>query len=316
MSLDPRSSDIYSIGWWIESADDDTYGPASRATLVRFLGEGVISPNTLVRHCTEATKRPAIDVPGVREAVSTGAPFLAHGDKLSETWPRRTKQRLALAEDSLPCVWKNRPAVLVCLRCGAPYCEKYRAKPFKRQFYFCRRCQGKVYNRRIGALIVDTLFMYVVTLAVAFLLGFIAAASRLITSEAALTILGYGVGTVFALGFVFRDSLFGSSGPGKRLVGLQVVRSNDGQAPVGYGPSFIRWLAMAIPVFGLFDVSAPYRDPLMRRYGDRWAGTRVIDTESRITRVRDQILQRLKKKGIQLLNPVRTPMSTFARTAG
>jgi uncharacterized RDD family membrane protein YckC len=316
MSLDPQGSDIYSIGWWIESADDDTYGPASRATLVRFLAEGVISPNTLVRHCTEATKRPAIDVPGVREAVSTGASFLAHGDKLSETWPRRTKERLALAQDALPCAWKNRPAVLVCLRCGAPYCEKYRAKPFKRQFFFCRRCQSKVYNRRIGALIVDSFFLYVVTFVVAFLVGFSLGRAGLVTSKAALNIVGYGVGFVFALGFVFRDSLFGSSGPGKRVVGLRVVRTTDGQTPVGYGQAFLRWLAMSIPVFGLFDVSAPYRDPLMRRYGDRWAGTRVIDTESRIKLVRDQILRRLRKKGIQLLNPVQTPMSTFARTDG
>src|SRR5580704_6548982 len=57
-------SDTYAIGWWIESADDDVYGPVSRATLLRFLEGGVISPNTLVRHCTEPSSRPVADVPG------------------------------------------------------------------------------------------------------------------------------------------------------------------------------------------------------------------------------------------------------------
>jgi hypothetical protein len=58
------ASDIYSIGWWIGSIDDAICGPASRATVSRFLAERVIPPNTLVCHCTEMTKRPAIDVPG------------------------------------------------------------------------------------------------------------------------------------------------------------------------------------------------------------------------------------------------------------
>ena len=136
-SSSPRpAADLQSIGWWIESADDEIYGPVSRATLVRFLSEGVISPNTLVRHSAEFTKCPAMDVPGVREALPAGTSFLPHGDRLEEAWPRRKREQLALAADSIPCVWKNQPAVLVCLRCGAPYCDKYRARPRKSSFTF------------------------------------------------------------------------------------------------------------------------------------------------------------------------------------
>jgi len=116
LSSQPPAADLQSIGWWIESADDEIYGPASRATLVRFLSEGVISPNTLVRHSTEFNKRPAMDVPGVREALPANASYLPHGDRLGEAWPRRKRDQLALAQDSIPCVWKNRPAVLVCRR--------------------------------------------------------------------------------------------------------------------------------------------------------------------------------------------------------
>ena len=48
----------------------------------------------------------------------------------------------------------------------------------------------------------------------------------------------------------------------------------------------------------------------MRRFGDRWAGTRVIDTEGRLTQLRQRVAERLfKKKGVQLINPVQTPLS-------
>ena len=83
----------------------------------------------------------------------------------------------------------------------------------------------------------------------------------------------------------------------------------------GLGQALVCWLPVLIPVFVLFDFSVPMRDPLMRRYGDRWAGTRVIDTESWLSQVRRRIQERLyRKKGIRLLNPIQTPMSTFART--
>jgi uncharacterized RDD family membrane protein YckC len=309
-------ADRYSIGWWIESADDETYGPASRATLGRFLAEGVISPNTLVRHCTEMTKQPVIDVPGVREAVPTGANLLAHGDKLSEAWPRRTKERLALAQDSIPCVWKKQPAVLVCLRCGGPYCKKLQAKPFNRQFYFCRRCQAKLYNARAFAYLLDSfllagLLILIPTVAVGAL-----GAAHILTEQQVGSLI-YLFWFIDGIVFLFRDRIFGDAGPGKRLFGIHVVRSNDGQTPLGSGQAFIRWLSLMIPVFNLFDLSAPFRDPLMRRYGDRWAGTRVIDTDSKVSRLRQEIAYRLfNNKNVQLTNPVQTPLSEFARTVG
>jgi uncharacterized RDD family membrane protein YckC len=309
------ASDIYSIGWWIESADDEIYGPASRATVARYLVERVISPNTLVRHCTEMTKRPAIDVPGTRESIPAGTSFLLHGDMLSEAWPRRNKERLALAQDSLPCVWKDQPAVLVCLRCGAPYCEKYRAKPYRRQFYFCSRCQAALYNRRAVACVFDfflslILFVVLPLVTLAVLREFYLVVIRDETFGA----LYYGFLILNWLVFAFRDRFFGKAGPGKRMLRLQVVGTADGSTPLSYGQAFVRWLALFIPVFGLIDLSVAFRDPLMRRYGDSWAGTRVIDTEEKLHDVRRSILDRLsRRKGIQLANPIETPMSTFAR---
>lgn len=309
-------ADRYSIGWWIESADDEIYGPASRATLGRFLADGVISPNTLVRHCTEMAKRPVVDVPGVRDTIPAGANLLAHGDKLSAAWPRRKKDRLALAQDTIPCVWKNQPAVLVCLRCGGPYCQKLQAKPFNKQFYFCRRCQAKLYNARAFAYVLDSFVLAaLLVLLPLVVLGFLGQAHVL--SEQQVGGLVYLFWFLNAIVFLFRDRIFGDACPGKRLFGIHVVRSDDGRTALGSGQAFIRWLSLMIPVFNLFDLSAPFRDPLMRRYGDRWAGTRVIDTDSRLARLRQEIAYRLfNRKGVQLTNPVQTPLSEFARTGG
>lgn len=310
------TADLQSIGWWIESADDEIYGPVSRATLVRFLSQGVISPNTLVRHSVDFKKRPAMDVPGLREALPGDTAFLPHGDRLGEVWPRRKRDQLALAQDSIPCVWKNRPAILVCLRCGGPYCEKYRGKPFKKQFYFCRRCQGRVYNRRSFAWLLDAFLLYLVFLVVPmFVIGGLGAAGVVDLNSALFAGLYYGLTALFWLTFAFRDRLFGNAGLGKRIFGLKVVRTSDGETPQSYGQAFLRWLPIWIPVFVLFDFSVPFRDPLMRRYGDRWAGTRVVDTESWLSEVRRQVLERLfRKKGVRLQNPIQTPMSTFAQT--
>jgi uncharacterized RDD family membrane protein YckC len=307
-------SNIYDIGWWIESADDDVYGPVSRATLQRFLEQGVISPNTLVRHCTEAATRPVADVPGVRQGVKAGVALLPHGDRLAETWPRSKKERRALAEDTVPCAWKKQPAVLVCLRCGAPYCEKYRMKPFKRQYYFCRRCQARVYNRRALAYMFDLFVLYMGILVLAGALGAVTAVAGLPQSTAVAVI--YGVTFLLLIVFVFRDRLLANAGPGKRLLGLRVVHASDGVTSISYGQAFIRFLSLQIPIFQLVDLSVPYRDPLTRRYGDRWAKTRVIDTEAKLAKDRARMATRLAKKQISLENPVKTPLSEFARIAG
>ena len=112
-----------------------------------------------------------------------------------------------------------------------------------------------------------------------------------------------------------RDSLFGGAGIGKRLTGLRVVQSKDGKTPLTYGQGIVRWLSQFIPFFNLFDAIAPYRDPLLRRYGDRWAGTRVLDTERKLAKDRDKIARRLIKKGIQPPPEFGMTMEGLARLA-
>ena len=115
--------------------------------------------------------------------------------------------------------------------------------------------------------------------------------------------------------FLFRDSLFGGAGLGKRAVGLRVVRSADGKTPLTNGQGLLRWLSQFIPFFNLVDAIVAYSDPLIRRYGDRWAHTRVIDTETKFTKVRADVARRLSKKGVLPPPVLGMTMEGFARIA-
>lgn len=174
-SVEQTETDPYEIGWYVESADEETYGPVSRTTLGRWLEENAITPNTLVRHCTQPEALPLADQAVLADRLAFERIKSGVGDRLGEAWPRKGRDRLALAEGSLPCVRHKRPAILFCVRCHAPYCNKCRMKPFKKQFFLCRGCQSNVYNRRVGALILDSLLIIyapmILTVVVVALLG-------------------------------------------------------------------------------------------------------------------------------------------------
>jgi uncharacterized RDD family membrane protein YckC len=303
----PVVMDPYEIGWYIESADEETYGPVSRQTLRRFLQDQTITPNTLVRHCIQPETRPAAEQAVIMNELSLPAGGSAVGDRLAEAWPRKSRDQQALAEGALPCAWHKRPATLVCVRCHAPYCNSCRAKPFKKQFFLCRRCQAGIYNRRIGALFVDNIVLVWIPI-MATSIGLLAAGA---TESAGALINVVQVGTI---GLIFiRDSLFKGASPGKRTAGLRVVQTKDGTTPLTHGQGVIRWLSTLIPIFNLVDLSVPYRDPLLRRYGDRWAGTRVIDNDKSLAKARQKTAGRLVKKGVQPVRELAMTMEGIAR---
>jgi uncharacterized RDD family membrane protein YckC len=232
------------------------------------------------------------------------------GDRLAEAWPRKKRDRQGLAEDSVPCAWHNRPATLVCVRCHAPYCNRCRTRPFSKQFYFCRRCQGGLHNRRFLAYIADIFCgVYVPVLAVTI------GAAVLSTGQPPEGLVMW-IYVAYLAGFCFlfvRDSLFRGAGIGKRMTGLRVVQVRDGKTPLTHGQGFVRWLSQFIPVFNLVDAVVPYGDPLSRRYGDRWAGTRVIDTQRKLANVRNKIARRLLKKGTRPASQLGMTIEDLAR---
>lgn len=294
-ALDPED-----IGWWIESADEETYGPVSRKTLREFLADGSISLNTLVRHCTHAASAPVADQTGMTTGLNLDAAPAA-GDRLAEVWPRRNRDRLALAEDDLPCSRHKQAAVAVCICCQAPYCNRCRVKPHKTPFYCCRACQSSNHNRRFMAVIGDSALLNYVPILIVFVIA---------PGVEALTIVAQMVGFVL---FLLRDSLIGGASLCKRLAGLRVVSSKTGNTPLNHGQGIVRWLSQFIPFYNLFDAFVPLRDPLRRRYGDRWAGTRVVETERRVTKLRDKARARLAKKGVMLAPEPKMTMEIFAR---
>jgi uncharacterized RDD family membrane protein YckC len=310
--VEPIAMDPYEIGWYIESADEEIYGPVSRRALRRFLEDATITPNTLVRHCTQPEARPAADQPGMIEQLSLDAKGSTLGDRLDEAWPRKKRDRQALAEDTLPCAWHKRPAVLVCVRCHAPYCSRCQARPLRKQFYLCRRCQVGIHNRRFGALILDSIVLIYFPL-VAISLALLALGSREGVGFALAFYLVY-LGLILVYSF-FRDSLFRGASPGKRAAGLRVVKSEDGKTPLSHGQGVVRWLSQFIPFFNLFDAIIPYYDPLLRRYGDRWAGTRVLDSERKLAKDREKLARRLLKKGVQPPQELGMTMEELARLA-
>lgn len=292
------------IGWWIESVDERRYGPVSRATLRRFLEDGYITPDTLVRHCTHAASRPVADQPGMMTGVKIDEDGPVPREHVADAWPRRWRDQVALAEAALPCARHRRPAVAVCIRCHASYCNRCRVKPYRKAFFLCRKCQGSLYNRRVVAYIGDTFVLSMLPYVIA--LAFVAAVGLPLA-------VAYAINLVGVIVFMLRDWLFAGAGPGKRLCGLRVVSTKDGKTPLGPGQAVLRWVSLAIPFFNLLDLSVPYRDRYLRRYGDRWAGTRVIDTDGALGRARSRTRYQLARKRVRLSPPPALTMNEFAR---
>ena len=116
--------------------------------------------------------------------------------------------------------------------------------------------------------------------------------------------------------FVLRDALFHGAGPGKRVFGLRAVSHQDGVTPVSYGQGVVRWLSQLIPLFNLVDAAVPYRDPLLRRFGDRWAKTRVVDSPRKLEKVREKVRKGLATRGVEFPATWGTTMEQFAQIVG
>ena len=114
----------------------------------------------------------------------------------------------------------------------------------------------------------------------------VAAATKF--GNAVLTALGVVAGFVLFFGyFIVFEWLWQGRTPGKKLVGIRVVR--DGGFPLDFTSSVIRNVVRLLEVgFGFYAVSAvaTLLSPLNRRLGDMAAGTIVI-RENRFERLPD-----------------------------
>jgi len=135
------------------------------------------------------------------------------------------------------------------------------------------------------------------------------------TASAMGTVFGF-LFVVVGFAFYFRDPLFGGASPGKRIMGLRVVSARDGVTPVTYVQALVRNVSLLIPFLNLVDLTVPYRDPLCRRYGDRWAKTLVVDAVHKLEARRMKVRRWLAQKGVELERFPEVTPEQLARTAG
>ena len=168
-----REMDPYEIGWYVESADEETYGPVSRNTLVRWLEE----TGDHAEHAgppLHPGRGRAAGGPGRAQGPTRSRSDQAGGRgppgrRLAPQEPRSAR-RWRRARSPAPGTGGPRPSS--ASDAMLPYCGKCQMKPLKKQFFLCRRCQASIYNRRVGALMLDTLLLiYVPMIAVGIVVG-------------------------------------------------------------------------------------------------------------------------------------------------
>ena len=312
-SVGPITMDPYEIGWYIESADEEIYGPVSRKALRRFLEEKTITPNTLVRHCTQPEARPAADQPVIMEQPQ---PRCARDRRSATSWPRHGRARTAIGRpwrktrcraagiNGPPC-WSACDVMLPIATSAGPSPSGSSSSCAAAAR---RHVQPSI--RRADCWII-VILVYVPVIIAVVLLALRSGWPRLSGADRQHRSVRLPLPS-----FSSATRSFGGAGLGKRATGLRVVQSKDGKTPLTLRPGR---RALAEPVHSHSStwsmLSVPYRDPLLRRYGDRWAGTRVLDTERKLAKVPAKLARRLIKKGIQPPPEVGMTMEGLARIA-
>jgi len=128
----------------------------------------------------------------------------------------------------------------------------------------CRRCWSSFMSKRQVAWIVDILLIQVV---VGFFIGFTAGVLGLRSQDVS----GWVVFGAVCVAVFFKDGFRGHS-LGKLICGVQVVDAESG-TPAGFGRSFLRNWALAVPLMPLVVAVTMSKGP---RIGDGMAKTRVL----------------------------------------
>jgi uncharacterized RDD family membrane protein YckC len=140
---------------------------------------------------------------------------------------------------------------------------------------------------RFLAAIVDTLLIGVAEIVVFILIGLIVSSLDLASSAAGSLLLALGGLLAFAIlwgYYIAFELLWNGQSPGKRLIGLRVVR--EGGRPITFVGSAIRNLIRIVdflPFFYGIGVVVMFVDPRARRLGDLAGGTLVVKERRGIT---------------------------------
>lgn len=82
---------------------------------------------------------------------------------------------------------------------------------------------------------------------------------------------------IVILWFTFKDLLFEGAGPGKKMLGLRVVQQ-ESERKITAGQGFIRNVLLFLPIVAFIGFPLELIMLLLkgRRFGDKWAATKVI----------------------------------------
>jgi uncharacterized RDD family membrane protein YckC len=281
------------IGWFQHSEEGRELGPFALAEMRRRWAAGELDRDSLVRHSLEARHRYAGDVP--------------------EIWGEEQGQAPVCACLRHP----KRPAVRFCLCCWAPICAGCQIRERN-----CRRCHQGLYDRRLLAGIVDLVLIPVLILVPDILL--IPSRSRE-TGPYYFEYIFLTSYTLLLIWFVLLKDWWGS--PGKWLLGLRVV-DLESREPCGLLASLQRNFLLPLilvsafyfsysswSVYGIWtcllisltEKGLAYRDAMLRRPSEYWAGTRVLRTPEGVRWRRVDTRRRLAKLGLKIDYPGSRP---------
>jgi len=288
------------IGWFCRSDEGRELGPFALSEMRRRWAAGELDRDSQVRHSLEPRHRYAGDVPEIwaeDSGESKGCPCLRH---------------------------PKRPAVRFCVCCWAPICAKCQLGDRN-----CRRCHHGLYDRRLLAGIVD---LVAVPLLILLFESFLLSPTRSSRTMGPYYFeYGFLAAYPLLLGcFLLLKDWWGS--PGKWLLGLRVVDLDSREPcsllaslqrnlllPLIYVVPFYLWVAGDAIFYGawtclvvfLAEKAAAYRNPMMRRPSELWAGTRVLRTTEgvkwRRVETRRKLAQMEAKTGLKIRYPGSQP---------
>lgn len=277
------------IGWFCEGK-----GPFSLEEMRRRWADGQLDRDAEVRHSLEPRETYAGDVEEFREP--------------------------GYSAPSIPCLrHPKRVALSFCLCCWAPICRKCMVGDRN-----CQRCHRGLYDRRLLAGVLDFL---IVPFLLSLCIGFTYSLKRLHDTPYYFeysVLFGY---PILMAGYVLQKDWRGSLG--KWILGLRAV-DLETRRPCGPLPALQRnlilaatfvaplalyyandvsaaWALCLFPVLGLLELSRAYRDPMMRRPSDYWAGTRVLRTLAGVHERRTDTKRRLKARNLRIDYPGSPP---------
>jgi uncharacterized RDD family membrane protein YckC len=137
-------------------------------------------------------------------------------------------------------------------------------------YIVCKKCRNGFANRRQIAYVIDGFVAYILQILAGIVLGILLGITGLV-SEFSLGIVEWFLFAFFFVALLAKDGFSGTS-PGKALMGVRAVDRKTG-VPIGFGASLMRNLPTAIPFVPLIAGVQLIGGP---RWGDGWAGTKVI----------------------------------------